>query len=273
MRRGSTRRTAIWPAAALHKLDGALDTANSAGTNGVGPDVARAYDAATDQVGQVAYRLVNVFSNLGSLLRQNGINHDQTEAASTLNQRDQYGAPVTPPGQTPGTYLDAGTDLGSIAGGDDPEPAHWDLVGDRITDGWPNGHPDRLLTAATAWEQYGHDLVAVNDLPSEQEYRLLTDVQAAEISTVIDRLNQAQRTRIPDEIDTDNRVIREVKNVKTLSATQQLRDMAQYAQENGFKLVIVVDKGRTAGTEGVEDRLEEKYPGLDVVIDDSMNLS
>ena len=78
--------------------------------------------------------------------------------------------------------------------------------------------------------------------------------------------------RIPDEIDRENRVLREVKNVKTLTATQQLRDMAEWARDNGYKMVIVVDKGRTDYT-GVLDTLRDKYPGLNIEIDDSINLS
>jgi hypothetical protein len=48
--------------------------------------------------------------------------------------------------------------------------------------------------------------------------------------------------------------------------------MAQWARDNGYKLVIVVDKRRTdAGT--VEQRLRDEYPGLNVTIDASQNLS
>ncbi|OBH20922.1 putative toxin [Mycolicibacter sinensis] len=412
-------------AAALGKLGG-VDTSNAAGSNGVGPQWATAYDSAADGAGEVAYRLVNVFHNLGNLLRQNGINHDQTEEASTLNRQNEFGDPIPPAGETAGTFLGAAVDLGTVKGGDDPEPPHWDLVRDRITDGWPNGHPDRLWAASSGWTTFGHDLVAVDDQASPQELALITGVDAAEIGVVTARMNEARvlntdvagacgdlaraskgygdkmettkfgmkllvaelyalkqtldepylwpfrssvmkvatnmavttinnlntalrttaattmldlgaaslsmstalpaaktlldlvprrvdptpaervndnrrkgsraeqragidpkkkrpirvtvpetgqvRTRIPDEIDDENHVMREVKNVKKLSATQQLRDMAQWAQENGYKMVIVVDKGRT-DVGNVERTLEEKYPGLDVVIDESINLS
>ncbi|MEE6135604.1 putative toxin [Mycobacterium sp. 050128] len=414
-------------AAALNKLTG-VDAANGAGTHGVGPQWATAYDAAADEVGQVAYRLVNAFHNLGSLLRQDGVNHDETEEASTLNQRDAYGAPITPPGESAGTFIDAAVKVSSVAGGGDPEPPHWDLVRSQITDGWPDGHPDHVLAASAAWETFGHDLVGIDDQPGPEEQRLIVDVEAAEIAFVIDRLNEARivstdiagacgdmsraakdygnelksvkddmafivkclylivtaldayppqlhliaeaikntfiatavtqinglnaalrvtatssmkdlgvaatamgtalpavksilalvprsvtptptqrvndnrrkgrraeeiagidqttkrpiqvtdpktgarRTRIPDEIDDENHVVREVKNVQKLETTQQIRDMAQWARDNGYKLVIVVDKGRTdAGT--VEQRLRDDYPGLNVTIDASQNLS
>lgn len=412
-------------AAALGKLAD-VETSNAAGSNGVGPQWASAYDLAAGEAGEVAYRLVNVFHNLGNLLRQNGINHDQTEQASTLNRHNQFGDPIPPAGETTGTFLGAPADVGTVKGGDDPEPPHWDLVRDRITDGWPNGHPDRLWAASSAWTTFGHDLVAVDDQASPAELALITGVDAAEIGVVTTRMNEARiintdvagacgdlaraskaygdkmettkfgmkllvaelyalkltldeprlwpirswvmktatnmavgtinglntalratagttmadlgaaglsmgtalpavktlldlvprrvdptpaervndnrrkgsraeqragidpgkkrpirvtdpntgqtRTRIPDELDDENHVLREVKNVKRLYATQQLRDMAQWARDNGYKMVIVVDKGRTE-IGNVEETLEAKYPGLDVVIDQSINLS
>ncbi|VBA45711.1 hypothetical protein LAUMK191_00452 [Mycobacterium attenuatum] len=414
-------------AAALRKLAG-VEAARAAGTHGVGPQWGSSYDVAAEEAGQVAYRLVNVFHNLGSLLRQNGINHDQTEEASTLNQRDAYGAPITPPGESAGTFIDAAVAVSSVAGGGDPEPPHWNLVADGIVDGWPDGHPDRALAASAAWETFGHDLVRIDDQPGPEEQRLIVDVEAAEIAPLVDRLEEArgvntdiagacgdlsraakdygnelksvkddmafvvnqlywliiildgyppalhrligpikemfiaaavtqinglntvlratatasmtdltaagsamgtalpavkrlldlvprrvdptptqrvndnrrkgrraediagidqtkkvpirvmdpktgeERIRIPDEIDERNHVMREVKNVKKLAATQQLRDMAQWARDNGYKLVIVVDKGRT-DRGNVEQTLESNYKGLDVVIDDSKNLS
>jgi hypothetical protein len=415
-------------AAALHKLAG-VDASSGAGTHGVGPEWAKAYDLAADEVGQVSYRLVNIFHNLGGLLQQDGVNHDETEQASTLNQLDPFGSPVPPQGETAGTFIDGNVQIPSASGGGDPAPPHWDLVRDRITDGWPDGHPDRLLTASSAWENYGHDLVGINDMPSAEEYRLLVDVEAAEIAPVMDRLNEtrsvstnvagatgdlsraskdygnklksvkddmafivdklhwvllildayppqvhrlvepvkegfinlaatqinglnaglratatlsmkdlgsaagamgttlpttktllalvprrvnptpAQRVndnrrkgaraeqiagidpnrkkaripvkdprpgfpkfRIPDELDTENRVLREVKNVAVLEPTQQIRDMAEWARDNGYQMVIVVDKGRT-DTTGVLDTLRKDFPGLNVTIDKSRNLS
>ncbi|MGV0625356.1 putative toxin [Mycolicibacter minnesotensis] len=413
-------------AAALGTLSD-VETANASGGNGVGPQWARSYDSAADDVGQVAFRLVNVFHNLGNLLRQNGINHDQTEAASTLNQHNEFGDPVSPAGETTGTYLNDAANVGTVAGGDDPEPPSWGRVADRITDGWPNGDPSRLWAASSGWKAFGQKLVEIDDQPSPAEQALVTGVTAAEIGMVNARMGEARilnadvagasgdlaraaksygdklettkfgmkmlvaelnaldqtldnrylwplrrwimeiatsraaktinglnsalratavattvdlgaaslsmstalpaaktlldlvprrvnatptervndnrrkgsraeeragidpnakkrrinvknpqpgrpRFRIPDEIDDRNRVLREVKNVKNLTATQQLRDMAEWAREQGYQMVIVVDKGRT-NVGDVEAALEAAYPGLDVVIDQSKNLS
>jgi uncharacterized protein YukE len=415
-------------AAALHKLSG-VDASNGAGTHGVGPEWAKKYDSAADEVNQVSFRLVNIFHNLGGLLQQNGVNHDETEQASTMNQLDADGSPIPPDGETAGTFIDAGVPVSSASGGGDPEPPHWNLVRDRIVDGWPDGHPDRLQSASTAWDTFGHDLVNIDDRPSVEEYRLLVDVEAAEIASVMDRLNEtrivstdvagasgdlsraskdyaealkfvkgemafivnmlhwqmlildgyppqmheaaelakegfkavavkqinnyntylrntanqsmtdlaaasqgmdtalprakgllalvprrvnptpAQRInenrrkgaraeelagikrgqkktripvkdpkpgfpkyRIPDELDPENHVLREVKNVSTLTDTQQIRDMAQWAKDNGYSMVIVVDKGRT-DTTGLLETLRRDFKGLNVTIDDSRNLS
>jgi RHS repeat-associated protein len=50
----------------------------------------------------------------------------------------------------------------------------------------------------------------------------------------------AGRTRIPDGLT--NTVLTEVKNVKSLSYTQQLRDFASYAQANGLRFDLWVRK-------------------------------
>jgi DNA invertase Pin-like site-specific DNA recombinase len=82
---------------------------------------------------------------------------------------------------------------------------------------------------------------------------------------------QRQKYRIPDELNREERVLREVKNVQKLSATSQLRDMAKWAADNGYTMVIVVDQGRTQGADAVERTLEaqaaQNGKHLDVVID------
>lgn len=427
------KRESDGAAGALRSLTGALTTGNAAGSNGVGPQWATAYDSTADLAGLVASRLVNSLHNIGNLLQQNGVNHDITEAASTLNQRDADGDPITPPGETEGSFLPTPVDVPSASGGDTPEPLGWDLVKTRVTDGWPNGRPDALRSAATAWETFGHRLVDVNSAAGPEELSLTTNVVSVEIPPATQRMSSArdittdvaaaagdlsraakdyadklqfvqdgmtrvlallwamvsipkrwppilrraadvvidnaidtavehcnhlnaalrgtaeatitdlgtahtslgaalgnadgllaltprqvaptpteriranqrkgakaerragidpnlaktrifpyqndpsagprqrQRYRIPDELNREERVLREVKNVQRLSATSQLRDMAKWAADNGYTMVIVVDQGRTQGAEAVERTLEaqaaENGKNLDVVID------
>jgi hypothetical protein len=51
-------------------------------------------------------------------------------------------------------------------------------------------------------------------------------------------INVNGRTRIPDGLT--NTVLSEVKNVKSLSYTQQLRDFVKYAQNNGLRVDLYV---------------------------------
>ncbi|BAS27244.1 hypothetical protein LIP_1393 [Limnochorda pilosa] len=50
----------------------------------------------------------------------------------------------------------------------------------------------------------------------------------------------AGRTRIPDGLNWETRVLSEVENVQSLSYTQQLRDFATYAQNNGLRFDLWV---------------------------------
>nr|WP_296769423.1 putative toxin [Rhodococcus sp. (in: high G+C Gram-positive bacteria)] len=49
------------------------------------------------------------------------------------------------------------------------------------------------------------------------------------------------RTRIPDEIDDTAAVVREVKNTNSIGASQQIKDMAQYASDRGYTMELIVD--------------------------------
>ena len=49
------------------------------------------------------------------------------------------------------------------------------------------------------------------------------------------------RTRIPDDIDELAREVVEVKNVKTLSLSEQIKDSIQIAEELGFKFRLIID--------------------------------
>lgn len=53
------------------------------------------------------------------------------------------------------------------------------------------------------------------------------------------------RTRIPDELDPQAMTIKEVKNVNSLSATQQIKDMIDIANQRGYRFELVVDSRTT----------------------------
>jgi hypothetical protein len=49
------------------------------------------------------------------------------------------------------------------------------------------------------------------------------------------------RTRIPDLVDLESRTVKEVKNVNSLSATRQLKDMIDFSEQRGYRFELVVD--------------------------------
>jgi len=64
--------------------------------------------------------------------------------------------------------------------------------------------------------------------------------------------------RIPDELDDVNRILGEVKNVKTLGKTSQLEDFAIWARSNGYQMVIYVRQGGgTHLTQGLLDLVKQ----------------
>ncbi|QKT06011.1 hypothetical protein HUN08_01500 [Gordonia sp. X0973] len=418
--------SAIWSASIGRSKDGS-------GDDRIGSDWGKEFDSGADELGQIAFRTSNVIMNLGGLLRQNGINHDTTESASDLNQRDSHGAPVVPPGEASGTFMNSGIQFGSVSGGSKPIPEYWTMVSFRFDGDWPNGNGDTLTEVADRLKALGNKVVELNDQPSGEEFNLLDGIEAAELETVTARLGEARNcstsvaavcgdlgraasdhgtylkqtqttitaildhlgpivlinmslpepatesgmavaeafmeeagreidqllknlktsadetkayidaakaeanealvavkklldlvprnvaptaasrvndnrrkgsraeriagidqtkktnikvsyedgedklgartvVRIPDELDEGPRKqLREVKNVKVLHATQQLRDMLKYAKERGLTMVIVVDRGRTK-VGGEMQKLIDQNEGT-LSIDDTMNLS
>lgn len=424
--------SAIWSASIGRSKDGS-------GDDRIGSDWGKEFDSGANELGQIAFRTSNVIMNLGGLLRQNGINHDTTESASDLNQRDSHGAPVVPPGEASGTFMNSGIQFGSVSGGSKPIPEYWTMVSFRFDGDWPNGNGDTLTEVADRLKALGNKFVELNDQPSSEEFNLMEGIEAAELETVTARLGEARncstsvaavcgdlgraasdhgtylkqtqttitaildhlgpivlinmslpepatesgmavaeafmeeagreidqllknlktsaddtkayidaakaeanealaavkklldlvprnvaptaasrvndnrvkgsraeriagidpskkkrvidvvykegdddkgaRTnrRIPDELDDDasdprsKMTLREIKNVKTLNATSQLRDMLKYAKEHNLKMVIVVDRGRTKIGGGMQKLLDENEGVLSV--DDTMSLS
>ncbi|TAK33869.1 MAG: hypothetical protein EPO21_11645 [Chloroflexota bacterium] len=62
--------------------------------------------------------------------------------------------------------------------------------------------------------------------------------------------------RIPDEIVQGSNLIREVKNVGSLSYTKQLRDIATYAQTKGYDFELIVRQD-TSLSGPLEDAIEQ----------------
>ena len=179
-------------AGSLRTLTAALVTPNASGTHPAGKRFATAYDSTADHLGVVGTGMVNLMHNIGNLLQQTGVNHEQGEEASTLNRQDADGDPITPPGDTEGTFLTATVDVPSVSGGNKPTPLGWDLVDKRVTDGWPNGSPDVLRAASTAWATFGRNIVAANAFESPEEIALIVGVKSKEIDAAADKMNRSR---------------------------------------------------------------------------------
>jgi hypothetical protein len=59
-------------------------------------------------------------------------------------------------------------------------------------------------------------------------------------TTPIPSLSGKKAYRIPDELDPVSRTIGEVKNVKSMSYTSQIRDDVAYAQQQGYRFTLTV---------------------------------
>ncbi len=58
----------------------------------------------------------------------------------------------------------------------------------------------------------------------------------------IDSLSKTAKYRIPDYLDKANKIIGDVKNVKKLSYTSQLKDFMLYAEKHGYTYVLKIRK-------------------------------
>jgi hypothetical protein len=59
----------------------------------------------------------------------------------------------------------------------------------------------------------------------------------------IESLSGTANYRIPDELLQDEKILREIKNVKSQSFTNQLKDFNAWAKENGYKFILEVRPG------------------------------
>lgn len=65
----------------------------------------------------------------------------------------------------------------------------------------------------------------------------------------INSLSKTAKYRIPDYLDHANGIIGEVKNVKKLSYTSQIKDFMLYAEDKGYQFILQVNKNtKLSGT-------------------------
>ncbi|MGN6607668.1 MAG: colicin D domain-containing protein [Jatrophihabitans sp.] len=123
--------------------------AGMAGDDPVGRDWGSTYDAAASATLGATRDVVDAGFHLAALLQKTGFNWAGAEIASVPGVR------WTQPDTSVWRYYrsnvpDAPSSFGVGSAG---LPPHWHLISDVIDRVWPNGHQDKLRTAATAWAE------------------------------------------------------------------------------------------------------------------------
>ena len=137
----------------LHvELDG---SSGMAGSDDVGTEWGASYDAAAEQATQATEDIGNACYQLATLLEQTGINYDSADQASVPGGAMRHEV---------ARWKRSATTLGSLPsamGAGVPAPGGWSLLQHAVGKLWPDGHQDRLRTAAGLWQRAGDQLDAL----------------------------------------------------------------------------------------------------------------
>lgn len=129
-------------------LEGALAGSGAmAGSDPAGVQWASSYDEAARDTHAVLIDLETACMKIAVMLQQTGFNHGMAESASDPTKSAP--TPADPRVYLPGKRTVP--DLPSASGGSTNPPAGWWLIEHTVGYLWPNGHPDRLRSAAHAW--------------------------------------------------------------------------------------------------------------------------
>lgn len=126
-----------------------------AGSDPAGLEWAASYDPVAKSVAASVGECVNACLNVAALLQASGFNHDATDApdsAAVPSFAEYAYRTISPPTVPP------------LDGGDGGEPSGWSLIAHAVGYVWPNGHQDRLHSAAAAWRSAASSLEAAADL-------------------------------------------------------------------------------------------------------------
>jgi hypothetical protein len=130
-------------------------TGGMGGSDPAGSAWAADYDRAASAATRAAQDVVNSCYHLASLLQQTGFNYDLAESASAGLSVEHVEA-----FRWDGLHVTLSPPPAARGGGGD-EPSGWSLVSHLIAAIWPNGHQDRLRTAAAAWNTCASRLAGV----------------------------------------------------------------------------------------------------------------
>ncbi|MEV3965483.1 hypothetical protein AB0M34_32160, partial [Nocardia sp. NPDC050193] len=145
---------------------------------------ARGYFVSGIEAVVTAGKANDVLAKMAGLVRQTGVNHDQSESAKAYNTD---GGPLPP--QDPGAVTFTARPLKNPAEGTRKEPAGWSLVMGSTK--WINGNTEFMQKAATSW-QTAAGVYSVQD----------TDLRAK-----MNNLSGSSTSELPDIQDTHRAVL------------------------------------------------------------------
>lgn len=143
---GQYSRASRATSAALRTLDQELRGAvKMSGNDDDGVLWARGYFVAGVEAVVTASKATDVLARMAALVRQTGVNHDQSEDAEAYNTP---GGPL--PASDPGAVTFTARPLKNPAEGTRPEPAGWAVLMGSTK--WINGNTELMQKAATSWQ-------------------------------------------------------------------------------------------------------------------------
>lgn len=131
---------------ALTKLDEELRSAvKMSGNDNSGVLWAQGYWPSGIEAVVTAGKATDILAKMAALIRQSGVNHDQSENAEDYNTGKQL------PASDPGAKTFVPRPLKSPSGGTRPTPAGWEVVMGAATK-WIDGNEELMQTVATSWQ-------------------------------------------------------------------------------------------------------------------------
>jgi hypothetical protein len=199
----ASRMLGLWVADPLELSTNALFTtlggcAAMAGTDPAGTAWAESYDRAAAAGLTAAQDVVQAVNKLAAMFAQTARNYAAADEASTASTRRLIDAAVATLPRIGDYFLPACTPP-SAAGGSSGGPHGWGLVEHLVGYVWPNGHQDRLRTAARAWRtssdalRHGADdaisasQLAISDrLPESEDMWTVCRAMSGQLSALAD---------------------------------------------------------------------------------------
>jgi hypothetical protein len=154
----------------------------------------------------------DVLAKMAGLVRQTGVNHDQSEDAESYNSTGAL------PPQDPGAVTFTARPLKNPAEGTRKEPAGWAVVMGSTT--WINGNPELMHKAATSWQTAAG----------------IYTTQDTELRAKMSNLSGSSTPELPDIQDTHNAILDGVEILgdamrQQAGATGGYADVLKAAQE------------------------------------------